>query len=105
MSREAHRKKGTGEGRKRKRTEREGRRERGGEGAESCPIGGKRKQNKASSIRGFFLYPILTSIYFDIRSPLLKLIDHLLFLIAGNQQLKLLLAEGRTVGSLPALKS
>lgn len=55
QSREAHQKKGTGEGRKReKRTEREGRREgreegsrrRGGEGAESCPIEGKKKENK-----------------------------------------------------------
>lgn len=37
MSREAYQKKGTGEGRKRKRTEREGRRERGGEGGRELP--------------------------------------------------------------------
>lgn len=89
QSREAHQKKELErEERKReKRTEREGE---GRGGGRELPHRREkeRKQNKASSVCDVFFYPVLTSIYFDIRAPLLKLIEHLLFLIAGNQQLK-----------------
>lgn len=90
QSREAHQNKRTGEGRKReKMTEKEGRREGEGRGRELPHRREKeRKQNKVSSVCDFFLYPVLRSIYFDIRAPLLKVIEHLMFLIAGNQQLK-----------------